>query len=363
MKIWLARTFAVVVASTLAFGAMSSIAQASPQSDDVYALTNTQRQSAGVQPLTHNSRLDVVAQEWANQMGSTGIFAHSTDEWRAARLPAGWTTNGENIAYGYSSASQVMAAWMTSPGHQANILRSTFTDIGIGYSASGNYWVQIFAGYPSAIAPSTDQSQLQNFVARAYSDVLGRAATQNDIDYWVAAIAQNRVTRTDFTTALSRSDEWISSVITRYYSDTLNRTPDQQGLTHWTNMARSGVPVSEIAAAFYASPEYFMNTAGSDNRRWVTDLYQKLLLRSPDQQGLDGWVRSIEQGMPRLQVAYLFYQSQETLTLRVNQLYVKFLARSADPAGVSTWVPWVRERGDLVLAAMLVTSAEYYARR
>jgi len=36
---------------------------------------------------------------------------------------------------------------MNSPGHKANILNSSFTEIGVGYVAGANgsgYWVQMF---------------------------------------------------------------------------------------------------------------------------------------------------------------------------------------------------------------------------
>ncbi|MCS7023011.1 MAG: CAP domain-containing protein [Gemmataceae bacterium] len=38
---------------------------------------------------------------------------------------------GENIAFGYTSPAAVMAAWMSSPGHRANILNPNFTEIGV----------------------------------------------------------------------------------------------------------------------------------------------------------------------------------------------------------------------------------------
>ncbi|MGB2993184.1 MAG: CAP domain-containing protein, partial [Paenisporosarcina sp.] len=34
--------------------------------------------------------------------------------------------------------------WMESPGHRANIMNGSFTHIGIGYDANGNYWTQQF---------------------------------------------------------------------------------------------------------------------------------------------------------------------------------------------------------------------------
>ena len=53
---------------------------------------------------------------------------------------------GENIAMGQKTPEQVVQAWMDSPGHRANIMNSSFTHIGVGYVASGNYWTQQFIG-------------------------------------------------------------------------------------------------------------------------------------------------------------------------------------------------------------------------
>ena len=56
---------------------------------------------------------------------------------------------GENIAAGQTTAEAVMQDWMNSSGHRANILNSSYTEIGVGYFAGGNYrteWVQLFIG-------------------------------------------------------------------------------------------------------------------------------------------------------------------------------------------------------------------------
>ena len=57
-----------------------------------------------------------------------------------------YTSAGENIAMGQTTPEQVVQAWMDSPGHRANIMNSSFTQIGVGYVASGNYWTQQFIG-------------------------------------------------------------------------------------------------------------------------------------------------------------------------------------------------------------------------
>ena len=55
---------------------------------------------------------------------------------------------GENIAYGPESAQEVVAGWLASPGHCANIMDSRFQSIGIGIAIGRKpgeiYWVQNF---------------------------------------------------------------------------------------------------------------------------------------------------------------------------------------------------------------------------
>ena len=56
------------------------------------------------------------------------------------------STYGENIAMGQRTADKGMAAWMTSEGHRANILRSSYGSIGVCAYIDGGvtYWVQLF---------------------------------------------------------------------------------------------------------------------------------------------------------------------------------------------------------------------------
>ncbi|WP_099904106.1 CAP domain-containing protein [Streptomyces sp. TLI_171] len=53
---------------------------------------------------------------------------------------------GENIAVGQRSSSEVVLAWMNSPGHRRNILDPRFTRIGVGTHSApdGVRWTQNF---------------------------------------------------------------------------------------------------------------------------------------------------------------------------------------------------------------------------
>ena len=57
-----------------------------------------------------------------------------------------YRTAGENIAAGQRTPKAVVDAWMNSSGHRANILNASYTQIGVGYVASGHYWTQMFIG-------------------------------------------------------------------------------------------------------------------------------------------------------------------------------------------------------------------------
>jgi uncharacterized protein YkwD len=60
---------------------------------------------------------------------------------------AGYLTPGaENIAKGYQTTTDVMAGWMKSSGHRANILNCNLRAIGVGvhFGPGGPWWTQDF---------------------------------------------------------------------------------------------------------------------------------------------------------------------------------------------------------------------------
>ncbi|GHU38854.1 hypothetical protein FACS1894105_13200 [Clostridia bacterium] len=58
-----------------------------------------------------------------------------------------FSSAAENIAMGQKNASEAMKSWMNSPGHRANILSRTVTEIGVGAAKTSNgtlYFTQMF---------------------------------------------------------------------------------------------------------------------------------------------------------------------------------------------------------------------------
>ena len=118
---------------------------------EVVRLVNVERAKNGLGALTLNAKLSDVARAKSQDMRDKGYFSHTSPTYGSpfdmmTKFGISYRTAGENIAMGYSTPQAVVTGWMNSPGHRANILNGSFTQIGVGYVASGNYWTQMFIG-------------------------------------------------------------------------------------------------------------------------------------------------------------------------------------------------------------------------
>ncbi|MFN8710524.1 MAG: CAP domain-containing protein [Planctomyces sp.] len=129
---------------------------------EIVRLTNLERTSRGLAALTVSAQIACAANQHVNQMASRSAVigttaAHNHNLW-GVRLPTvtsrmdysgfEYSVYRENIAFGYTSAAQVVAGWMNSPGHRANILSTDITHIGLSAvkNAAGTwFYCQNFA--------------------------------------------------------------------------------------------------------------------------------------------------------------------------------------------------------------------------
>jgi uncharacterized protein YkwD len=117
-----------------AIGATAPVAQA------VLCLINQQRATAGLPALNDAPLLDAAAGAYAAQMVAQDFFDHTAPDGTtfASRIAAtgyAFTSAGENIGYGSgldTTAAAMVAAWMGSAPHRANILEPSFGDLGVG---------------------------------------------------------------------------------------------------------------------------------------------------------------------------------------------------------------------------------------
>jgi uncharacterized protein YkwD len=112
----------------------------------ILCLVNRERAGRGERPLAFNERLEHAAQSHTESMAFRNYFEHDgpRGETPVTRMRAtGYISSsrgfevGENIGWGTlwdATPSSIVAAWMASPGHRANILDARFRDTAIGVS-------------------------------------------------------------------------------------------------------------------------------------------------------------------------------------------------------------------------------------
>lgn len=118
---------------------------------EVIRLVNDIRVQNGLQPLSANWELSRIARYKSQDMLDKGYFAHTSPTYGSSgqmikAFGLSYRFAGENIAMGYATPQAVVTGWMNSSGHRANILNSSYKEIGVGYVSNGNYWTQMFIG-------------------------------------------------------------------------------------------------------------------------------------------------------------------------------------------------------------------------
>jgi uncharacterized protein YkwD len=105
--------------------------------------------------LNWHCTLEDVAYAHSRDMGDYNFFSHTGSDGlsvgdRVRNAGYDWSAVGENIAAGQQTIDAVMAAWLDSPGHCANIMSPVYAEFGMAsYSVEGSdyriYWTQVFA--------------------------------------------------------------------------------------------------------------------------------------------------------------------------------------------------------------------------
>ncbi len=126
-------------------------------------LINQQRTERGLPPLSVSDKLDAVAQRWSTSMVAHDQFSHARLVARIDAVHYDWRLAEENIATGYPTPRQAVAAWMASPDHCRNLLDPAIRQVGTGerpapvrgWASSPATWTQDF-GLTMSQAPASD---------------------------------------------------------------------------------------------------------------------------------------------------------------------------------------------------------------
>ncbi|HWB11433.1 MAG TPA: DUF4214 domain-containing protein [Pirellulales bacterium] len=140
----------------------------------------------------------------------------------------------------------------------------------------------------------------------------------------------------EFTTAgRSPHQQYVIAV----YEDVLGRAPDSDGLAYWTQQLDHGAPINSIAAAVGKSDEYYANFV-------IKPDYIKLLGRAADDNGVQYWTKRMQSGLTDQQLEGQLAASDEFFNTAggnanqvnwIDAVFKLLLGRTADPSGEKYW--------------------------
>ncbi|MCJ7874805.1 DUF4214 domain-containing protein [Phaeobacter sp. J2-8] len=191
------------------------------------------------------------------------------------------------------------------------------------------------------------------FVTLLYNNVLDRAPDATGLDNWSGRLARGEMTRPEVLVGFSESAEFQNSTkaeafgfshatlqagfgdeVYRLYQATLGREPDLGGFLNWAGRLADGMQFSAVVEGFTNSAEFTQTYGATDNRAFVTLLYNNVLDRAPDATGLNNWAGRLARGeMTRSEVVTGFSESAEF--------------RNASAADMARWV--ARQGNDDIL--------------
>lgn len=170
----------------------------------------------------------------------------------------------------------------------------------------------------------------------------------------------------DYISSSSDSDKKVDenairNFVTRMYDKCLNRAGDAEGILYWTEELTSGnMTGAKAAQGFFFSTE--MENKNLTDKEFVEVLYNVLMDRTSDTDGMNYWLDVLDDGMSRTWVFSQFATSKEytnicnsygitrgegTLTEGrdrnygatqfISRLYTKALGRTYDVEGLNYW--------------------------
>ncbi len=119
--------------------------------DELFALLNEERAGGDLEALKVTDELNSAAAVRAEELSAA--FSHTRpngDGFKTVLKENGisYRLSGENIAGGFSTAEEVLKAWLDNEGFRKNILNPDYTNVGVGYYDDAEqgirYWCLLF---------------------------------------------------------------------------------------------------------------------------------------------------------------------------------------------------------------------------
>lgn len=240
---------------------------------EVIALTNTEREVNKVGDVSPNALLTNAAQAKASDMAYKGYFSHTGPD---GKTPWQWISEsgyayqyaGENLAVRFIDSQDVVNAWMQSPTHRENIVKSVYTNIGVGVAQGifqgepATYVVQYFAAPALAKEAAPTPTPVAVASASAFSAPV-QASTPGSAQVEGASVSPAPAESNSFLQSVTRqftrvfanpqqSSAWVLGSVAALLVLVLGLTFFMHMQVQPGTMLASGVLVAALALSFLA---------------------------------------------------------------------------------------------------------------
>ncbi len=249
------------------------------------------------------------------------------------------------------------------PAAQApeNISEIYLDDISVASNEAEVFEEETAEALPEANNTSAD------FIERLYNVALDRPSEEAGKQDWLNRLNEGS-TGSDLAKGFLYSQEFLNKgtsndqFLTVLYKTFFDRDPDEAGKAEWMKALNEGATRQQIVDGFIGSQEYanlcatYGISAGTGvtpnveiepNQATIdfaTRLYSTCLNRTPDEEGLSNWSKTLaNQQVSGTKAAEGFFFSDEFVNSNINdyeyikRLYKTFFNREPDPEGLDTW--------------------------
>lgn len=306
----------------------------------------------------------------------SGSFSYTSDQTQALNLLGGYTPGctarivaAANTVIGSGGAATVLTLLAPNMATESRIEGLTLRQGEVVIAEGGNYLVQDFDITDSGI----DIDDPRQFVEQQYLDFLGRPGDSGGIDYWTGLLAGAAATPGQMVDFFFSSAEFQNNIapVARLYFAYFDRFPDYDGLMFWVSAFLASQDLNGMSQAFADSDEFELLYGPSlDNSAFINLVYQNVLGRPADAEGLAYWVAQMAgpTGLSRGQMMVAFSESDEYRArsykwVQVTMMYTSLLRRAPDEGGFDYWVGQIGGgRSVLDLIELFLDSDEYRER-
>lgn len=281
---------------------------------------------------------------------------------------------GDKYSYGYYAGEiekGVYVAMVDGEGRQlgqTRMLNAQLSDCKPIVAGNKVVWYVTDDSTPQFYSFSADVVNVEKFVERMYTVALGRTSDPSGKAYWTnelvlnlsdgASISKDFIMSPEFEGRNLSNEKYLDVL----YKTFFGRSADPEGKQYWMNCLENGNSREFVLAGFVNSNEFYgickdygiirgsmtvpnEKVAGEGTKQFVSRLYDKVLNRGSDSEGIAYWTQCITSGQRTpMEVAKHFFLSEEYASKNVSDkeyvitLYQTFMGREPDQEGLNYWV-------------------------